>query len=107
MTQEARVHTHGAGHAVAFGWQQEKPGVWNRYLVRQCRGCPTLLVNQLIWVNIDYDVCASCLSQELAPDPTSDELVVCRSCGMRSDAGGGTPELLDLDLEDEDEDEYC
>ncbi|TFH41900.1 MAG: hypothetical protein E4H01_14250 [Lysobacterales bacterium] len=102
MTQEVSVHTHATGQVVAFGWQQKSPGDWARYLVRRCQECPKLLVSDLIWVNIDYDVCASCLSQELTPDPLDDALVVCRTCGMRSEAGSELPEESHLDAEDED-----
>jgi len=100
--ESKRKHAHAPGREVAFGWQQKKAGEWSRYLIRKCRTCPELVVSDLVWVNLDYDVCAGCLSQDLAPDPLDDALVVCRKCGIRSDAGTGVSESLEWENEDED-----
>lgn len=102
MTQEVSVHTHTVGRAVAFSWQQKSPGDWVRHLVRQCRKCDFLIPNELVWVNLDFDLCANCLGQELVPDPLDDDLIVCRACGMRSEMGSGLPADEPLELDDDD-----
>lgn len=80
-------HRHGKLKVVAFGWLQPRPGVWERWMVRQCGICRDLDPMLVVYVDVDYDMCASCLSQHLHPDEADPRLVVCVDCGMRTPSG--------------------
>lgn len=99
-------HRHGIYRVVAFGWLQPSAGVWERWMVRQCMKCRALDPMQLIYVDPNFDLCASCLSQHLHPEDLDPRLMRCVDCGMLTPHGSTlTPEDLPNEVGEDDDDE--
>lgn len=81
-----KARTPGCGAAgwrvVGFGWHQHDDGSWDRFLVRKCKHCRGLDVEQLVWVELDLPICLACLSQRVRalPDYLDPRRYLCLDC---------------------------
>ena len=67
---------------VGLGWAQVEPGIWDRFLIRKCKHCHNLDVEQIVWVELDLPLCLACLSQRVRalPDYTEPRHYLCLDC---------------------------
>jgi hypothetical protein len=96
--KETPMVQHAAYQVVGFGWLQETPGEFQRFLVRLCGGCQHVDVSKLIWIDLEYDFCPSCLSQNVEAMALTPAWNRCLDCGVQSE-GGLEEEEVDEDDE--------
>lgn len=72
---------------VGFGWTRRKDGVsWRRHILRQCRECKGVSVQESFWVREGFDFCPRCLSQNVVRvRRDTGYRFVCGECGQETE----------------------
>ena len=72
---------------VGLGWALSKDGLsWSRHILRQCRECRGVSVQESIWVQEGFDFCPRCLSQDFVRMKRGEGYrFVCGVCGQETE----------------------
>lgn len=90
-----RCTTDKSAEAIGLAWEQVNAGQWTRWLVRRCRSCRSVEIEELLWMDLRYHICLGCFSQDAVLEVENDGWVhlVCHICYRRivyvDEADGG------------------